>query len=207
MKYQSYHRVIAGLALFGACSLSQAALIEADLNAVGDKLLTVDTSTGLEWLDVTATVGLNYFPAEATAYVTVQGFRHATQSEVSGLLAAFGINDIGSDTVANLNPVKLALTYLGNLGSGENHFLQGVYEFNGTNLAANLLQVNPFSTDTTGFGNLVQGSPVSKSHDYGGYTGIGHYLVRDVAPVPLPATLALFAMGLAGLGFFHNRKA
>jgi hypothetical protein len=46
--------ILAACALAAAClgTPSQAALIQADLLAPGDGLLTVDTDSGLEWLAV-----------------------------------------------------------------------------------------------------------------------------------------------------------
>lgn len=204
--------VVIGLIVIGASLAAprpaQAVLMELDLNSPGDKLLTLDTSTGLEWLDITETTGLNYFPAEATVFVTSQGFRHASQSEVNVLLSSFGISP-GGDTVANLVPVKTALDFMGNLNApgDENHFLQGVYEFNTTQLGATLLQVNPFSTDTTGSATLVQGSIVSKTTDFGGFFGIGHYLVREhVDATPEPSTFVLATLGLLSLGMRRRRR-
>lgn len=68
-----------------------AILIEKDLNAVNDKLLTLGTAPNLEWLDVTATLGLSFNQAELSSFVTAQGFRHATNNEVAALYTGVGI--------------------------------------------------------------------------------------------------------------------
>ena len=53
-------REIASALLFLCCvEYIDAALIEVDLFESGDRLLTRDGATGLEWLDLTATVGLS----------------------------------------------------------------------------------------------------------------------------------------------------
>lgn len=58
---------LVGSAIFGmvAATLAlsqpaQASLLSVDLFATGDGLLTLDTSTQFEWLDLTATEGLSY---------------------------------------------------------------------------------------------------------------------------------------------------
>ena len=66
-------------------------LVVEDLLAPGDGLITLDTATGLRWLDVTATKGLSYNQAEASVYVTDYGFRHATYWEVRNLLESEGL--------------------------------------------------------------------------------------------------------------------
>jgi hypothetical protein len=69
---------------------AQAALLGRDLNAIGDGLLTRDTVTGLDWLDVTQTKGRSFDEVLAGFgnYTTQQGFRFATASEVSSLFAS-----------------------------------------------------------------------------------------------------------------------
>ena len=48
------------VATLGFVQPASAALIEQDLFTSGDGLITLDTSTGLEWLDVTETLGQTY---------------------------------------------------------------------------------------------------------------------------------------------------
>jgi hypothetical protein len=69
---------------------AQATLLGRDLNAIGDGLLTRDTVTGLDWLDVTQTKGRSFDEVLAGFgnYTTQQGFRFATTSEVSSLFSS-----------------------------------------------------------------------------------------------------------------------
>ncbi len=53
-----------GISLLATTSLSQAALIEADLYSPGDKLLTIDSLTGRSWLDLTYTVNWSVVRAQ-----------------------------------------------------------------------------------------------------------------------------------------------
>lgn len=52
---------------------------------------TTDTDTGLEWLDLTETVGLSYADALASPYVTNDGYRSATSVEVATLFTNAGV--------------------------------------------------------------------------------------------------------------------
>jgi hypothetical protein len=77
--------VLVGIASMLALGQADAAtLVSADLNSAGDGLITIDKSTSLEWLDLTATVGQSRAQVLASSYV-MQGFRYATQSEVTQL--------------------------------------------------------------------------------------------------------------------------
>lgn len=89
-------------ALLLAVSLgANAALLESNLQTAGDGLITIDTATGLEWLDFDQMrmnsnwTGGTYDPDEtvgdfmarvtSSGYVTEQGFRLATAAEVATL--------------------------------------------------------------------------------------------------------------------------
>lgn len=145
----------------------------------GDTLLTVDTSTGLEWLDVTATGGMTWDGAE----LAYPGFRHATKAEVIALVEAFGINWSSSEvwTVANNGPVQMMLSLMGTLpGSANTPYHQSAYDIgNAVNSEISLIQNN--ISAGTGKATLPQGGPgaiYQKSRSEG---GVGHYLI--VVPV------------------------
>ena len=109
-------RILAVLVLAAGLMIpsAQATILEKDLNIPGDKLLTVVPSTGLEWLDVTATLGLSYDEALGTTFVTTQGFRHANTNEVSALYIAFGIiNQTGSAVAVNFAGTQSLLALMG----------------------------------------------------------------------------------------------
>jgi hypothetical protein len=64
----------------------QTRLAVADFRTTGDCLLTRDTQTGLEWLDLNATVNRSYDDVAAGfGGYTTAGFRFATRSEVDQL--------------------------------------------------------------------------------------------------------------------------
>jgi len=97
-------RALVLLAGITSLSSAHATLIKSDLGAIGDGLLTVDTATGLEWLDVTATLGLSFNQAIASDFATSQGFKHATASEILSLFDAAALTN---------SPARLAGNYAG----------------------------------------------------------------------------------------------
>lgn len=202
--------VVAGVLTGSAIGTASAIVFEKDFNASGDNLLTVDSTTGLEWLDLTATLGQNYFDVLAGSFVTSSNFRYATQAEVATLFESFAIpapfNTSGSGalfTADKLAPVSLALTLMGQMfGVG---FQQGLYD-QGTTLGFTLLRTNNDNgTPTAAKATLFQGTGLAKTHNFNGYVGIGSYLVR-ASVVPVPAALPLFGTGLAVLGLIGWRR-
>ena len=81
------------LLFFLACVAPMAAaeLQERDFLTSGDGLITYDTATGLEWLDLPQTVGLSYNQILASPLVTEHKFRFATEDDLRTLYAAAGI--------------------------------------------------------------------------------------------------------------------
>src|SRR5262252_4644045 len=66
---------------------AQAELVEVDLQVPGDKLVTRDTETGLDWLDlggVTTNLSYDAIQGGAGGWLA-SGWRYATQAEVCAL--------------------------------------------------------------------------------------------------------------------------
>jgi hypothetical protein len=83
------------LALMLSPPRAQAVLVAVDLFATGDGKLTRDTSTGLDWLDLTES--LNYSPNELITGSRVDwfssGFAYADTSQVAALFVTAGLID------------------------------------------------------------------------------------------------------------------
>ena len=88
-------------------------LIEIDLLSAGDKLITLDTDTGLEWLDVSLTANITYNAITSGAAVgglgglnpiVNFGFIHATPDQTGSLFLNAGIAAPNSFTTANFAP-------------------------------------------------------------------------------------------------------
>lgn len=80
-------RALAAAVLGLTTSLASASLSSSDWREPGDGLLTIDSDTGLAWLDLTQTSGLS-FDAVAAGTWQAQGFRFATLDEANGLVRA-----------------------------------------------------------------------------------------------------------------------
>jgi hypothetical protein len=109
--------------------ISKATLIEADLFTAGDSLLTRDTDTGVDWLDVTETQGksVNDILGGAGGWIGL-GFIHATTAEVNTFFLNSGpgvIVDVGF-TTQNRQPGidLLGLVGITDVSPQENAFAQ-----------------------------------------------------------------------------------
>jgi hypothetical protein len=171
------------------------ALIHQDLvSGTGDELITLDTDTHLEWLDLTATANLSYLEvlAGAGGYTTAHGFRYATGEEIGLLLQHAGVTKFGpGQNVPSPESNHLAIKTLIDLMGGITRDrsvasveglvqTQGMLKFRGPGIPTAttpmsvsqlwLFKNNPASSyaDTNPAGQAGKGSPE-----------IGSYLVRN----------------------------
>ena len=81
--------LIVGLLVIDTGAARASTLVSIDLNTSDDGLLTLDTETGLEWLDLTQTdlgMSFNQMSAQLDPGGTFEGFRYATEGEVLTLV-------------------------------------------------------------------------------------------------------------------------
>ncbi len=174
---------------------SYGGLVSVDWQSGGDGLLTHDTETGLEWLDLTQTLdqSLSSISPLLSAGNTYDGFRVATSNEVISLLNGAGISPIPTSTS---DPVVFAsataLTsllgetmqpafpdnYFGSRGLASEGDLYGYYSANGVDLNTQIL-------------SGVTSHPT-----------VGVWLVRDA--IPEPSTIAF--VGIFGSGLLLIRR-
>jgi hypothetical protein len=82
-----YATLLAAAVCIGSAGAAEAAIQSVDWDAAAhDQWLTRDTASGLDWLDVSLTNGLSVQQVLAGDWVK-QGFRYATQSEISSLVS------------------------------------------------------------------------------------------------------------------------
>jgi len=181
----------------------------------GSEIVTKDTATNLEWLDLTVTDGcsVNQVNANTCNSQDLSGWTHATYTQVFTLWDNAGIPDIRppdfiSNTVANHDPIEDLLTdFLGfTIGTDT---AQGYYDdsdfppagdSNAANLGIAQLQLR---SGTTGNAQFFVDSfgPANASGNN------GHYLVREMQMLPEPGALTILGLGLAGLDALRRKKA
>lgn len=198
---------------------ANAAFEKTDWNAVGDKLVTVDTETGLEWLNLSVTDDKSISMVKAELATTYSGWRLATNDEVTALM--YGIYS----SVSNME-----FSFLDARGSGNYPLWIGANDFaslmsNGVNFtsyhtglyfdengviryAGSYLNEGGAYTATVGLANTAVFSETSTIN----LVGVGGvFLVRagdaePSTPAPVPAPLGLGLIGLLGFALASRRR-
>jgi len=178
-------------------------------SAVRCSAITFDSATNLEWLDLTATLGLSYNQALTTTYVTSQGFAHASVGDVQTLFVNAGF--VSTNNASNhLNDPAAALLLS----------LMGCTQFCGTST-----ELGRGFADSTSPGWFTRSFYRSSPLGAGAATislqtsdkdlvatniPAGHFLVRQaqvqVSAVPEPEIYAMMGLGLGLIGWIGRRK-
>jgi len=212
-----WKRSVQGMALVAATlafsPASQAAVVSVDWQTAGDNLITLDTNTGLNWLDLDVTANLSYSTVlgQLGTGGQFEGWRFATNAEVVALWANFNIdlssgaplNNAGLDT-----NIITASAMLGNTLCN--------YDCNATPYGTLGLTADPASTAGTrswmgayyyapNDNSLYLTDGLLSMGDYDAAIHTGSYLVQ-ASPVPVPAAVWLFGTGLIGLAGIARRK-
>jgi hypothetical protein len=208
---------LCGAALALAWSLhSHAALIGTDLIAgSGDKRLTIDTRSHLEWLDVSHTAGrsMNDVLADFGGFISA-GFRYASGTELRDLFDSAGVTEgTTHDAAAILNLQvllnSLGSTYENNPPSAGNPFgqqsLYGIYgDAYSSRSDKQAFSYAAFSASD----NLAVVTLANQIYPESRDSLIGSFLVRASAPtaVPEPSSSALLGIGIVLLALRLPRR-
>jgi hypothetical protein len=201
---------------------ANAELISTDVYGNNDNLATLDTETGIEWLDLSQTLGMSYVSVSGNLETAFLGWRFPTNQEVNDMIAhAF-------PSSSNLSSSNWTSASSGDVSEFKNLFMnnssidiaEGFYieEARGEVELAGVRN----STSVAGL-NTNWGYNATSAYSYRGV-----YLVSDggitlssinnpslnasnpdapannVSSVPLKASISLMALGLAG--FFKKKK-
>jgi len=201
-------RTLLSIALAASASLAGASQVSVDWLGAGDGLLTLDTASGLEWLDLSQTYNqtvAGVLPQIGAGQV-FEGFRLATASEVhtlmsnagipvsttTGTIAATAAELAAADALTDLLSETVGQEFGASFRGSRGHLLDngadlvpGYYTVGGTSL---------FNDYFTGFAS---------------WPGAGVWLVRAAngGTVPEPGTLGLLAAALAGLALSRKKSA
>jgi hypothetical protein len=99
--------------------LSTLAVPATDLGRFVDNgIATLDTATGLEWLDIPFTAGMSYLSVEEECQPggDFDSYRHANRNEIWDIFTAFGFTD---DAVQLNDSVRLFIDLFGNSPTSE----------------------------------------------------------------------------------------
>lgn len=190
-----------------------AAIISADWQNPGDNLVTRDTDSGLEWLDLTATANRNYndISAKFGAGDEFESWRYASTTEVAGLWDAFGgdSNFYNGLSTENNGVFASFASYLGDLkcndpaqscatGTGRSQILTGEAAGSSIWKVSGIYDDGNPNKDFLRLHTLTYSSAQKFK-----YTGSA--LVR-VSAVPVPSAVWLFGSGMLGLLGVARRK-
>ncbi len=211
-------RLAIALALWVLAVNGNATIIKKDWSEAGDRLVSYDTRTSLQWLAPELFLGTSWNDMQSRLQhdSTLKGYRYATSDEWFDIIGPQGLNIHPSDTV-NETGSSRRLSNLLSLDQGK--FPLYMWLVYGTP------EYSRAPSDDMGFGDAY-GYNVCTSNTHVELTGVyfadsclmewfsptingnfgpewmTHVLVREV---PEPTTLGLFGLGLMGLAANRRR--
>jgi len=207
--------------------ITQAAIISVDWKTAGDNLVTYDSSTGTQWLDVTVTANRSYSDVSTKFGVgeEFEGWRYASYLAVSTFWNSFGGNSNNydgwstqnnglsdlilpywGDTYCSLNSCNAGDGYTVALVSNNGEFIHRQRGVALTDSFENGQAIHYASSDITATYDFMDTYYIEVNDDYP-VQYIGSALIRYGAPpspVPIPAAIWLFGSGLTDTGWIDK---
>jgi len=203
-------RLLGAVAIFIVSLSSNASLLD-------NGNTTIDTGTGLEWLDITLTVGQSYNDVLASSFVTTDGYQYATEAEVEQLFTNAGGTPTPGPAYlpSNIAPAQLLLDLMGCTsyligvpcdGAGED-WAPAMWGSSSEYIALIDDRWNlPEYIVPGGHAGVLTTRSFIHGDDSTSYRAdVGSFLVRTSA-IPIPAAVWLFGSGLLGLVGMARRK-
>jgi len=199
-------------------SVSHSAVISVDWQSAGDNLISRDTSSGLDWLDLTQTTDYSYYTvlSKLSSEGALNGWRFATNAEVVSLWSNFNIDLSASAPVSSPgfdSRIFDAASMLGNLActytcNSATYGTLGLTAdaYSAAVNARNIMGALAYESAGTSTNlSLYFSDGLYAMSDFNSSAHIGSYLVQT-SPVPVPGALWLFGAGLIGLSGIARRK-
>lgn len=188
-----------------------AALIEYDT-------YTLDTTSGLEWLDLAETANRTYDDISSQLGIggEFEGWRYATSAEVESFLDEFGGNNAYYNgwSTQNNGLFDIVSASWGDLyceinscatGDGRSGFFYKDQNHDDTYYAQYGQMLDLYTHANSPSQDYIF-TQAGLTYTYNAYSDFGSALVRSMSPVPVPAAVWLFASGLLGLIGISRRK-
>lgn len=197
-------RALVAVPFLVASTPVSATLIEVDLYGPGDALITRDTETGLDWLDVTEAHGLSYDEVMSGSGGWIEGgWRYANTAEVCDILTKLGTEPspcpgIRSEAGDAGQRALDLLGYTDTWGGGPGETVPTFWAFFEDDPGDPALGEVEISVYYQSNGNISTWAGVLTDYKNPGETGDSHLLVKT-SPIPEPCTGLLLAAGLLAL--------
>ncbi len=189
------------------CMSAYSELSEVDLFQEGDALLTRDSATNLEWLDVTYVKGGSRISAEIflSGEGGALGFRYAKQSEIATLCNSAGIPHASTEVMwwttnfAGIQRLQSLLGVISSTGIGSplsggpyGPLTIGIADYDITPaepLYSPLVSLEIWTAQHAGRATLYDGNLKNTDGRNIGVNNLGHYLVRERPSAPPPVVI------------------
>lgn len=167
-----------------------ATLVVKDDAVFGDDAITLDTDTGWEWLDLSASLGKSrsYVNTQFGVGGAYEGFRYATVAEAEGLCVAAGMPLGETQNQADFDAVAYLVSLVGQTRSQAGYPEILSMTESGTSVGADYYGSTYICGQTGQW--YGEGAAIST---------VSSWLIREAAPVPLPGAVLLLGSSLLRL--------